>query len=276
MRDLFKLLLLFVLASPLLGQEPVYEVYAVSYGQIPDFRVSGLVKGADRDRRMDIEMLVWVLKSPDRVVLVDAGFYRPHFFEHWTLRNYRRPSEAIGDLGLQPEDVDDIVVTHMHWDHADGVDLFPKAKVWVQQAEYEYYMGPAWQQTSRRGGGVDPEDLRMLLDLNLEGRLRLVDGEQHILPGISVHIGGKHTFESQYVEANSRQGSIILASDNVYLYENLDKQVPIAATFDADSNLRAQRRMLQLAARPQLVIPGHDPAVLERFPHVTSRTVRID
>ncbi len=270
------LLLLATVHAIGLAQPPDYEVYAVSYGQIPDFRVSGLVAGADPERRMDVEMMIWVLRSPERVVLVDAGFYRPHYFERWTLENFRRPSESLKDLGIDPSQVSDIVITHMHWDHVDGADLFPNAKVWVQQAEYEYYAGRAWQQTPRRTGGVDPADIRMLLDLNLEGRLRLVDGNQEILPGIRVHIGGKHTYESQYVEVATRSGAVVIASDNVYLYENLELGVPIAATFDSESNLRAQRHMRELVGKLELLIPGHDPAVLGRFPKITPRTVRID
>ena len=68
---------------------------------------------------------------------------------------------------------------------------------------------------------------------------------------------------------------MILASDNVYLYENMEKHVPIAATLDPDSNLRAQDRMKQLAASPRLIIPGHDPAVMKKFPPSRERVVRI-
>jgi glyoxylase-like metal-dependent hydrolase (beta-lactamase superfamily II) len=68
---------------------------------------------------------------------------------------------------------------------------------------------------------------------------------------------------------------VVLASDNMYLYENLDKHVPIAATLDAASNLRAQDRMKQLAASPRLIIPGHDPAVLKNFPNPAPGVAKI-
>ena len=73
---------------------------------------------------------------------------------------------------------------------------------------------------------------------------------------------------------NTAAGTVVLASDNVYLYENLEKHVPIAATLDADSNLRAQDRMKQLAAKPELLVPGHDPAVMKRFPETAPGVVR--
>ena len=113
--------------------------------------------------------------------------------------------------------------------------------------------------------------------LNLAGRVTLVNGDaQEVFPGIICYTGGKHTFQSQYVGVNTKAGTVVLASDNMYLYENLEKHVPIAQTLDAASNLRAQDRMKQLAASPRLIVPGHDPAVFEKFPKVSERVVRIE
>ena len=121
-------------------------------------------------------------------------------------------------------------------DHADGVDLFPKATVWIQKDEYAYYTGAAWQPGGKHGG-IDPDDMAALLRINTQGRLRLVDGDQEILPGVRVYTGGRHTWASQYVTVPTRSGPVILASDNMYLYENLEKHAPIAQTFDRQSNL---------------------------------------
>lgn len=105
----------------------------------------------------------------------------------------------------------------------------------------------------------------------------LVNGDaQEIIPGVICYTGGKHTWQSQYVSVDSKDGKIVLASDNMYLFENLEKHLPISATLDAESNLRAQGRMKQIAASPKLIVPGHDPAVFERFPHVSANVVRID
>jgi glyoxylase-like metal-dependent hydrolase (beta-lactamase superfamily II) len=111
----------------------------------------------------------------------------------------------------------------------------------------------------------------------MQSRVGLVNGDlQEIIPGITCYIGGKHTYQSQYVGVSAKDGVVVLASDNMYLYENLDKHLPIAQTLDADSNLRAQDRMKQIAASTRLIVPGHDPAMFERFPKTSSRTVRID
>jgi glyoxylase-like metal-dependent hydrolase (beta-lactamase superfamily II) len=155
------------------------------------------------------------------------------------------------------------------------MDLFPKARIWLQKDEYTYYTGEAWHQKNTHGG-IDAEDVLAVVKLNLEGRVGLVNGDaQEILPGVTCYTGGKHTYQSQYIGVNTKAGTVILASDNMYLYENLEKHAPIAQTLDADSNLRAQDRMKQLAAKPGLIIPGHDPAQFEKFPKVSERAVKI-
>jgi glyoxylase-like metal-dependent hydrolase (beta-lactamase superfamily II) len=229
-------------------------------------------------------MTVWLIRGNGRNILVDSGFYRPQFFKQFKVDGFIKASEAVGQPGimpagqpaLTPEDITDVVITHMHWDHADGMDLFPRARIWLQKDEYTYYTGEAWQ-SPRTHGGIDPDDVLAVVKFNLAGRVSLVNGDaQQILPGITCYTDGKHTFQSQYVGVNTKAGTVILASDNMYLYENLEKHVPIAQTLDAASNLRAQDRMKQLAASLRFIIPGHDPAVFEKFPKVSERVVRIE
>jgi glyoxylase-like metal-dependent hydrolase (beta-lactamase superfamily II) len=265
-----------VIAVTLMAQEkPQYEVYAVRYATIPDFAVSGLVAGAEPARKMDIAMMVWLLRGSGKNILVDSGFYREQFFKQWHVTEFVKPSDAVKRVGLKREDITDVVITHMHWDHADGMDLFPNARVWLQKEELEYYAGEAWQ-SRRTHGGIDPDDVMAAVKLNLQGKLGLVNGDaQEILPGVTCYTGGKHTYASQFVGVNTAAGTVVLASDNLYLYENLEKHVAIAATLDAASNLRAQDRMKQLAADARLIVPGHDPAVMTKFREVAPGVVRV-
>jgi glyoxylase-like metal-dependent hydrolase (beta-lactamase superfamily II) len=261
---------------------PHYEVYAVRFAST-HYPLSSLVAGAGRGTQVDLTFTIWPIRDPGsgRVILFDAGFYRDKFIQQWKPENYVRPSEAVQEaLDVKPEDVTDIIVSHSHWDHLDGVDLFPKAVIWIQREEYNYYVGPHGEVL--HPNGVDPDDALMLTKLKADGRVRLVDGDdQEVIPGIRVYIGGKHTYQSQFISVETRSGRVVLASDNAYLFENLDKHLAIAQTAtkspqDVESNLAAQDRMLKLAARPGLVIPGHDPAVFERFPLIKTGVVRID
>jgi glyoxylase-like metal-dependent hydrolase (beta-lactamase superfamily II) len=254
-----------------------YDIYAVRFATIAGFPVSSLVAGADRARRIDIAMTIWVLKGLDgRVALVDSGFHRDRYFKQFAVKDFILPSDALAPLGIKPGDVTDIFLTHMHWDHAGGIDLFPSARVWLQKDEYDYYTGEAWQSKATHGG-IDPDDVLELVKRNTQGKVTFLRGDDDVsISGLTFNLGGKHTWASQFVTAETRGGVVVIASDNMYLYENLDQHKAIAQTLDAVSNLRAQDRMRGLAASPRFVIPGHDPAVFDRFPHLTDRIVRIE
>lgn len=280
LRNVFTALLAAVVCVPLAATAqqapPAYTIEAIRYATIKDFPVDGLVTGADPARKMDIAMVFWLVQGGGHNVLVDSGFYRPQLFKGWAIADFRKPTEALRAAGLAPDDVTDIVISHMHWDHADGMDLFPKARIWIQRDEYTYYTGEAWHHKDTHGG-IEPDDVEALVKANIAGRVSFVDGDnQQILPGIRCYIGGKHTYQSQYVTVPAKDGTFVLASDNVYLYENLDKHVPIAETLDAKSNLAAQDRMRTLASKPAFIVPGHDPAIFDRFPAVAPGVVKID
>ena len=130
----------------------------------------------------------------------------------------------------------------MHWDHADGADLFPKAEVWIQKDEFNHYTHDA-KQPSAQDGNDELNEVSAMVKLNAQGprsaRGRRWHGE--IIPGVTVYTGGRHTFASQYVGVTTKAGRMVIASDNLYLYENLDKHVAIAQTLDAKSNLAGAR-----------------------------------
>ncbi len=254
---------------------PAWQVYAIRYATIPAFPVRALVAGADSTRTLDIAMMFWLLKGPDgRCVLVDAGFYRRKFLDAWKPAGFVRPSEALDRFGVPPDSVGDVIVTHVHWDHLDGADLFPNARVWIQREEYEYYVG---EQGAPAHATIDSVDAAMLADLRKVGRVRMVEGDaQEILPGVTAYTGGKHTFASQYVGVRTARGTVVIASDNVYLYENLDRRLPIAQTLDAKSNLAAQQRMKRIASAWRLIVPGHDEAVFQRFHRVGPGVARVE
>ena len=276
-RAVLALAALALLAPPGVADADKYDVFAVRFATLANFPVSSLVSGADRSRRLDIAMMIWVLKGADgRVALVDSGFHRERYFQQFTVKDYISPADAIAPLGLKGSDVTDIFLSHMHWDHAGGIDLFPAARVWIQKDEYDYYTSEAWQSRTTHGG-IDADDVLEIVKRNTQGKVSFVRGDDETsLSGILFGIGGKHTWQSQFVAVQTRTKIAVLASDNIYLYENLDAHAPIAQTFDAASNLRAQDRMRTLAGEPRLLIPGHDPSVFSRFPHLTDRIVRIE
>ncbi len=253
---------MFLSAAP----SPDYSIQAIRYSTITGFPVSGLVMGAPKDEKMDIAMVVWLIRGGGHTILFDTGFHREKWMGVFPEKDFLRPDEAVKLAGVKPEEVTDIIISHAHWDHLGGVDLFPKATVWIQKQEYAYYTGEAWQPGGKHGG-IDPEDVKVLVQLNTEGRLRLVNGDGvEILPGIRAYTGSRHTYSSQYIRVDGNP-PYVLASDNCYLYRNLSEH-RASATFaedDQPGNIAAQARMIQLAGSPDRVVPGHDPLQFQKF-----------
>jgi len=251
------------------SQPTRYHIGAVWFATERDIPLHYLVLHADTTRTSDAADIVWVLRpegTSKRIILFDAGYYRAKLVDMAKPVPYSRPSDAIRKAGVAPEAVTDVIISHVHWDHLDGADLFPKARIWIQKDEYEHYVGPNGEPLDR---GIDTADAAMLASLRRAGRVRLIDGDdREVMPGITVYTGGRHTYASQYLGVATREGVVVLADDDAVMYENIEKRIPIAGRFalaDTIANLRAQDRMRRIAGNPKLIFPGHDPAIFSRY-----------
>jgi glyoxylase-like metal-dependent hydrolase (beta-lactamase superfamily II) len=264
-----KRILLAALTLMLLGaaSTPEYTIEAIRYADSPGDSVADLVVGAPKDEKLDTVYVVWLIRGGGRNILFDSGFHRERWFKDWTIKDYLRPDEAVRLAGVEPAEVTDVVISHAHWDHMGGIDLFPKAKVWIQKDEFRYYTGEAWQPGGDHDG-IDPDDVQQLMRLNTEGRLRWVDGDNvEIFPGIRAYTGARHTYASQYLRIAGTP-PFVLASDSVYLYRNLAEHRASETFSEADhpANIKNQERMIQLAGSADRVVPGHDALQFQKFP----------
>jgi len=219
--------------------------------------------------------MYWLLKGNNgKIILVDAGFsgdseINPKFI------TYSRPDRMLEKINIKPEDITDIIITHPHWDHIGGIDLFPGAMVWMQKDDYDYFVGTAWQKDGNRNG-FNEKDVLKIVQRNLEKKLTLVKGDDiEILPGIKVFIGSKHTYESQYVLVGTGSDKVIIASDNTWFYYNLTHLFPIPVTLDSKAYTKNLKRMKSMVTNVDRIIPGHDPLVFSKFPSVAVDVVKI-
>jgi glyoxylase-like metal-dependent hydrolase (beta-lactamase superfamily II) len=264
-----KRIVLAAMAVMLLGaaSTPEYTIEAIRYADSPQDSVAEMVVGAPKDEKIDTVYALWLIRGGGRNILFDSGFHRQRWFKDWTIKDYLRPDEAVRLAGVKPDEVTDVVISHAHWDHMGGIDLFPKANVWIQKDEFRYYTGEAWQPGGDHDG-IDPDDVQQLMRLNTQGRLRWVDGDDvEIFPGIRAYTGARHTFASQYLRVDGTP-PFVLASDSVYLYRNLAEHKASATFSDADhpANIKNQERMIQLAGSADRVVPGHDALQFQKFP----------
>jgi glyoxylase-like metal-dependent hydrolase (beta-lactamase superfamily II) len=269
------LFLAFIAPLLALSATPDYSIQAIRYATSPGVEVSDLVVGGPKDQKVDIAMVVWLIRGGGHTILFDSGFHRETFLKEFAMKDYLLPDLAVKTASVEPDQVTDVVISHAHWDHMGGLDLFPKAQVWIQKDEYRYYTMDAWQPGGDHGG-IDPEDVKELVKLNTEGRVHLIDGDNiEIFPGIRAYTGSRHTYASQYLCVQGKL-NYVLASDNVYFYLNLSSHLASATFSDADhaGNIAQQARMIELAGSVDRVVPGHDALQFHRFP-TTGRVAKI-
>ncbi|MFI5154513.1 MAG: N-acyl homoserine lactonase family protein [Chitinophagales bacterium] len=277
----FNLLILMVLLiMTARSQAKHYEVYAIKFASMA--HRSSISDWADKGPKNDsvgIDFMIWLIKGTNgKNILVDAGFLRDiEDAKDFGIINYVRPDSMLSRLAHKPEDITDIILSHPHWDHIDGLNLFPNAHIWIQKEDYDYCVGSAWQKDGRNGG-FNKRDMRMLVDLNLAGRLTLVDGDdKEIIPGIKVYTGSRHTFNSQFVLVETGINKIIIASDNIWIYYNLEHLRPATSggTFDSTAYIKSMVRMKTLVSNIKYIIPGHDSKIFSIFPTIAEGVVKI-
>ncbi len=216
------------------------------------------------DASMPLDYYFWVLRSPSRVVVVDTCF-PAETARRRERRMYWTPREALAVMGMNPASVADLVITHLHWDHAGCTDLFTQARLHVQAQEMQFCTGAAMRHRHLRKT-YEACDVHAALDLLWSDRMVLHEGDTCLAPGLSLHCVGGHTPGSQVVRVLTRRGHLVLASDAVHLWANLRQRSPFPIVHDVARMLDGFERIEQLADGADHIIPGHDPLVAQRFP----------
>jgi len=246
------------------GELPAYEVYALKYATRAARRPANFVGGDPHDAPMPLDYYVWLVRNRDRLILVDTGFFQDMADKrHRTL--LRTPVQALELLGVKAADVRDIVITHMHNDHAGTFDAWPNARFHLQDAEMDYATGRHMGCEMHRRA-YEPDHVAGLIRLVYGDRVAFHDGDADIAPGISVHRVGGHTAGMQMVRVHTARGWVVLASDASHFYEHIQKRRGFPLVFHLGDLFQGYARIEALAQSPDHIIPGHDPLVMEKYP----------
>lgn len=246
-----------------------WTIHAIKYGERAGrTRADSFIFDDNHDVPHTIDYYMWLIRgtgpNQGRVILVDTGY------DDKEARARGRPIrldpvEALKPFDLRPDDITEIIVTHLHYDHAGGLHLFPNAKLYLQAAEMAYATGPCMcHDTLRMPFTADHvcEAVKRLYS----GHVIFHDGEAEIADGITVHCIGGHSRGLQAVRVRTQAGWMVLASDASHFYENFVARKPFPIVVDLQNMLDGFDTLYRLASRPALIIPGHDPLVRSYFP----------
>jgi glyoxylase-like metal-dependent hydrolase (beta-lactamase superfamily II) len=245
-----------------------YEVYQLVVGRKELPLRACLLRGGD-EQPVDFTYSFWLLVDGSSIILVDTGFDADVAGKRG-VRFERTAVEALRALGIAPTDVSSIVLSHLHFDHAGGLEAFPQARVFVQQADIDFYTGE-FMRFALCSSAIEKADIAELQRIEDDGRLVALSGDAVIADGIKVHHIGGHTPGMQAVQVSGHSADIVLASDAAHLYANLEKQVPFPVLHDVPTSCVAFERLAQLSAEGAVVVPGHDGSVMHNFMRMEGR-----
>jgi glyoxylase-like metal-dependent hydrolase (beta-lactamase superfamily II) len=241
-----------------------YELYALRYATRQANRHEHFIGGDPHDGPMPMDYFVWVAKNADRAVVIDIGFTAESGGKRGRTLE-RCPIESLSLLGVDPAQVQDVILTHMHYDHVGNFDKFPVARFHLQEPEIHYAVG-RYMRHRQLAKSFEPDDVCGIVRLNFAGRVVYYNGPAQVLPGISVHPTGGHSAGLQFVTVQTARGKVVLASDVTHFYENLETYRPFTTAFHIGEMLDAFDTLRAHAPTPQHIVAGHDPLVMRRYP----------
>lgn len=246
--------------------EDEYQVFALCYARNSTRRVhDAFIMPQDlHDGPMPIDYSIWIVQNARRRFIVDLGF-EPQSAVRRNRQLIHRPVEALDAIGIVPADVTDIVLTHLHCDHAGNIDQFPNATVHVQDDEVAFVSGRCMCESHLQF----PFELDTVLNIvrkNFGKQLAFHDGDAALFPGVTLHKLPGHTTGLQGVRVNTPRGPVLLASDATHYFPNAYRQMPHPITVDVIDTIASYRRIFGLVGGPHFVIPGHDPKVRAIYP----------
>jgi glyoxylase-like metal-dependent hydrolase (beta-lactamase superfamily II) len=242
-----------------------WEVFAIRYADQQDrTRARAFISDDNHNAPYPIDFYVWLLRRGDEVILVDTGFDGPEARKRgFDLR--QEVGTALAPFGLSPEEITTLIVTHLHFDHAGGLHLFPNATLYMQAAEMAYATGPCMCHDLLRQPFTGAHVCEAVMRL-YAGKVVFFEGDAEVADGVTLHAVGGHSKGLQVVRVRTEAGWLVLASDAAHFYENFQRRVPFPLVVDVEDMLKGFDKLQRLASAPELIVPGHDPLIRQLFP----------
>jgi glyoxylase-like metal-dependent hydrolase (beta-lactamase superfamily II) len=241
-----------------------HEVYAVKYGRHERKKAENYIGGDPHDTNEPIDYFVWAITGPSGNFVVDTGFDAAMAKKRG--RQIDKPiAEGLNAIGVAPDKVENVIVTHLHYDHCGNYDTFPNARFHLQDMEMAYATGRCMCHKHLRIP-FEEEDVVAMVRKVFAGRVAFHDGVEELAPGITLHRIGGHSKGLQCVRVKTKRGTVILASDTAHLYAHLNEARVFPITYNIGEVLDGYATMKRLAPSDNHIVPGHDPLVLKYYP----------
>ncbi|MEY4642941.1 MAG: hypothetical protein RLZZ227_2935 [Pseudomonadota bacterium] len=246
-----------------------FKVYAIRYASLQKRAGENFIGGDPHDGPMPMDYFVWAAVSSSKTWIIDTGFNAA--MARQRKRQFLRcPTEGLRALGIEAARVEDVLVTHLHYDHIGNFDLFPAARFHLQDSEMAFATG-RHMSNAYLAGAYEIDEVIGIVRKVYAGRVVFHDGDVQLAPNLSLHLIGGHTKGLQAVRLWTKKGWMVLASDASHYYANMNEGRPFPIVLDIGAMVDGWRKLQTLADAPELIIPGHDPEVMKRYPAASKK-----
>jgi glyoxylase-like metal-dependent hydrolase (beta-lactamase superfamily II) len=270
-----------------------YSIWMLEYAWVPDAPTSSLVYGRHNMGNEKLPYCYTLLRGHGKTILLDCGLnnasHGKEFVERFNVQNWFPPREVLAEVDCTPEEIDHVILTHAHFDHMGGLELFPNATFYIQQQELAAWVSIMaldrrfrWLLTA-----TDTGDMLQAVQLAREGRMRGIDGNiDDLFPGIDLRIArDTHTAASQYIviRNDGKQHSddvFVYTGDLLYRHDNMhggnpDDPVylPVGLAFGSQTNLVFATHEILKTTNFDIrrVLTPHEPAMTSMYPSRTTK-----
>lgn len=241
-----------------------YDLFAIRYATRDARRSEHFIGGDPHDGPMSMDYFMWLARGGGRTFVIDTGF-NAEIAKKRKRTFLRCPVATLGAFDIDPAAVDDVILTHLHYDHVGNFDRFPKARFHLQERELAYATG-RYMRYPRLSNSFEVEDVCGIVRLNYARRVLFYDGDAELAPGLTIHAVGGHSAGLQFVCVRTRRGIVVLASDVSHFYENMASERPFTTALHIGDMLAGFDRLRALAPDESHIVPGHDPLVMKLYP----------
>jgi glyoxylase-like metal-dependent hydrolase (beta-lactamase superfamily II) len=195
------------------------------------------------------------------------------------LESYVNPVDVLSRIGVKGSNVDKVILTHIHFDHAGGIEMFPrafpKAKFYVQKREFDFWTKNPIARRAPSVGITDPAANKTLASMEGSDRLVIVDGDKKIMPGIELLLAPGHTIGLQTVAVKTAGGRAIVASDCAHIARSFKDDIPSCFITDMVAWLKTYDKLRAKASSLDLIFPGHDVKMPTDYRKVAEDVTRL-
>ena len=246
---------------------PDYEIYAIRYAK-QDTRSEALTFLGGDPRRMitGLDFFTYALKGGGRTFVVDTGMTPSQAKRMGRAYDFLcRPRDALSKIGIDAAHAPDVILTHAHFDHVGTLADYERARFHIQDEEMVHVTGRDMTHPPFRAA-YHPEDVKALIDLVFADRMMFHKGDVTLAPGLEFLLVGGHARGQALLRVHTARGWVVLASDAVHLFEEIDEERPFAIFYDMPAMLEGYRRIKRLAEARDFIVPGHDQRVSKAYP----------